>query len=297
VQVLPVATAEDCLRELDEALAIARRIGWRPGEAFALGNSGMLWTARGDYAMALDRSEASLALAREIGHAQWEVLAHLALFELWLALRDEERGMAHGRRGLDMARSVGSRHLQRSVAGVLAARLARWGAGAALAQAERDVASALDAGATPEDAQTIGQRHCWVGRAEIALARGDAASALQVADALLGSLPNLGAPGTTGTGPVLAHLRGRCCIALGRYAEAARELQSVRAIAAAHGARTLELRAELGFVALFRARGSTAELDDAQARCRALAQSLAATIPEAAARKRYLDWMHAEIGE
>jgi tetratricopeptide (TPR) repeat protein len=72
----------------EEALELARRIGWRGGEANALVYLALVHGAAGDYSLALARAQAARELAHEIEHPVWAVGASLARGALLLDLLD-----------------------------------------------------------------------------------------------------------------------------------------------------------------------------------------------------------------
>ena len=56
---LAVAPLTECVQAGEEALAIAREIQWRPGEAFAMIGLAFAWHAHGEYGQALALAPAS----------------------------------------------------------------------------------------------------------------------------------------------------------------------------------------------------------------------------------------------
>jgi tetratricopeptide (TPR) repeat protein len=68
------------------ALKIAREIGQRSGEAYALYQLGLYLSAQGEYRRALDSLQQSLLIAEELEHRQWMIAAHWATGALYLDL-------------------------------------------------------------------------------------------------------------------------------------------------------------------------------------------------------------------
>lgn len=68
------------------ALKIAREIGQRSAESYALLLSGFCLGAQGEYARALELAESGLEIAEEMGHRQWMIGAHCSLGVLYLDL-------------------------------------------------------------------------------------------------------------------------------------------------------------------------------------------------------------------
>jgi tetratricopeptide (TPR) repeat protein len=181
----------------DEARAIARAIGWRAGEAYALlGRSGILAT-RGNYAEALAEGHAGLAIALEIEHQQWVAFAHMILGMLYFDLLAFAESQAHLARGLAMARTVGSQNFERAITGIQGIVLAQHGSPRERAQATAAITAVLGdeaAGpdALPADGEpvTLGQRLCWQARADLATASGKPRLALQILDRTVQALPH-----------------------------------------------------------------------------------------------------------
>src|SRR5438874_8150737 len=87
------ASRAECVGDGEEALAIARQLGWRSAEALALIFLGIGLGPRGEYARALQCAQAGLDIATEIEHEPWMGFAHLLLGILaldMLGLRSEE---------------------------------------------------------------------------------------------------------------------------------------------------------------------------------------------------------------
>jgi ATP/maltotriose-dependent transcriptional regulator MalT len=133
--------------------------------------------------------------------------------------------------------------------------------------------------------QTLAQRHCWCARAELALARGQAAQALEIVERLDASA--LRAAGTPAI-PRLALLRGRVLIALRRPTEAESVLAAGESAAAVYPARSLlwRIRAVRGRLAqAMERRQEAARLFSA---AREVVDEIAASLSVGAVRERFL---------
>ena len=64
------------IRRGEQAVAIAREIGWAAGEAFSLNVLSNLTAAQGDLGRALQQAEAAQTIAERIGHRIWTIQAH-----------------------------------------------------------------------------------------------------------------------------------------------------------------------------------------------------------------------------
>ncbi len=94
---------------IEEAVALAREIGDRQGEANATGNLGNLFHCLGRYAEAREHYERHLALAREIGDREGEATGAGNLGLVFLSLGHYAEAREHFERGLALAREIGDR--------------------------------------------------------------------------------------------------------------------------------------------------------------------------------------------
>jgi non-specific serine/threonine protein kinase len=142
--------------------------------------------------------------------------------------------------------------------------------------------------------QTLGQRRVWLARAKLALARDDAAGALDIVDRLIAS-----AAGRVGEHdiPLLALIGGECLMALGRWEEAGERLRATLRTATDRGLRPLQWRSHLALGRLHAAAGDKdiAEAHDQAAR--SLIDDLAAALPDAALRDEFLARAAAQFPE
>src|SRR5262249_18081557 len=149
-----------------EALAIARDVGFRAGEAFVLYELALWHGPRGEYARALEVGEVARAIAEEIDHREWLVGAPCAVGALHLDLLNLAVAWELGESAFVMAQEIRSSNWIRLGASVLAATYLQDGD---LARAEAVLDRAIGE-ETPLD--TLGQRRCWCVRGELALAGG-----------------------------------------------------------------------------------------------------------------------------
>lgn len=259
------------LRECEAALAETRALDWRSGEACALLTLAGGHAFRGEYDLAFARGRLALEVAEETGNAQWQALAHVALANASLDLFDAPGALTHAGEALRMAHELGSPVYVRFAGHYLArAHLLAGDVGAAGAVLDELAPSGMPM-------RTAGQRLLWVARAEHALARDEAASALAVT---LDLITRTGPDGHGRPAPYLDLLRGRALARLGRLDEAA--------AAREQRWRQVELRAALAMGRLLRRRRRVRESEAWRAGARGLAAELAATVPDAAARQAFL---------
>lgn len=172
----------------------------------------MLRVSAGDYAGAQCCAEQGLELAEELANRQWLVAAHLVLGVMYRELFAPETATQHLACALGSADETGAPFWTRLVlVQVTRAHLEQ----GELARADTLLGRELT-GDSPM--HTSRQRWLWSVRAELALAQGDAARALEITDRLIASAPN---PGPERVIPYLWKLRGEALMALGRSEEAA----------------------------------------------------------------------------
>lgn len=143
-------------------------------------------------------------------------------------------------------------------------------------------------------ALTIKERLYWWVRAELALQRGDLVGAANIINGLLVAA-QVGAEEPTAVVARLWLLRARLEMAQAQPAFARATLQLARQAAIAQGGRPILWRVETLFGQLAAQRGES-QLEEAQvAAARTLIETLAATLPTAAQRDRFLDYARAHL--
>jgi DNA-binding CsgD family transcriptional regulator/tetratricopeptide (TPR) repeat protein len=91
-----------------EGLEIAREIGWKSGEAFALTMLGAIVALRGDLGRGLSCLNEAHEIAQRIGHQQWMVASSLVTGSLWAEMLDPSRARYHFERSRALAEELGS---------------------------------------------------------------------------------------------------------------------------------------------------------------------------------------------
>lgn len=264
----------------EEAVRLAREIGWRAGEAFALFNLALCLGPLGEYAEALEAAQTALVCAEEIQHRQWITAAHAVLGMLYLDVLAFDAAQSHLEHARALSGAVGSRFWTGVTSGYLAVTCA------AQSGFERAEAILNDALANDTPMRTQNQRLCWYARAELALARGQTETTLRIADGLIASARHVTAQTVI---PRVWALRGEALAALGNMCEAETVLQAAQAAAFEQGVRPLLWRIHAALGKLYQAQ---ARRDDAQAECsaaREIMQSLATNIPNAALRRTFIE--------
>ncbi|HEY7032977.1 MAG TPA: AAA family ATPase [Thermomicrobiales bacterium] len=274
----PHVPAAETLRLGEESIALARETGWRAGEAYAAGTLAMHFAAYGEYGRALDAAGDGLAIAREIEHREWMTACEWTHGMILTDLLVPARAHAHFRRANALGRTSGSRHWRHVTAGSLAENHVALGDLAA--------AAAILAAVAPDlPMRTLGQRRIWTARAKLALARGDAAAALDVVDRLIAS-----AVGRTGEHdiPLLALLGSECLVALDRYEEAVEPLRAAVRVATERGLLPLRWRSYLALARVSAACGDAAGAAEQYRSARTIVEQLAATLPDGALHDEFL---------
>ncbi len=276
---VPATTSfADSLHWGELALQTARDIGQRSAEAYALFALAHYLGPRGEYARALEVAQASLALAEQIEHRQWLTAAHMQVGVLYCDLLALPEAQQQLEQALALAHEVGSWNWMRKVAGLLAPVY--------LLQNDHVSAEAILTAALEGDApmQTIGQRLVWVARADLALARSDPGTALDITERLIASASNLSDESVI---PCLWKLRGEALAALGRIAEAETMLRVAQEAAQAQRLRPLLWRICVTLGKLYQAQGRLEEAEQALATARALIEELAADVPDERLRAHF----------
>lgn len=279
--VWPAASLAEAKRAGDQSLKIARSIGWRAGESFALAYLAGALGPWGDYARALVDAQAALNIAEEIEHRQWLIVAHRILGALHLDLLALPEAQRHLEKGLEVAEGVGALYSIRVTAALLGE----------VYVAQRDyarAASVLDAALGAEaPSQTLPQRLIWCARAELALARDDGEAALQIVDRLILSAANAEV-GQEAIIPTLWLLRGRALAAIGRWDEAEQAIAGARGVASKLGLRPLLWRLDASLATVYRAQGRRDQAAAAVSAANTAVAALGATLTDATLRETFL---------
>jgi DNA-binding CsgD family transcriptional regulator len=275
----PLVELSSCIRDGEEAIALARQIEWRAGEAQELMYLGLGLGPRGQYDRALEATQACLAIAEEIGHRAWIAGGHFTLSTIYLDLLALPLARQHAELALATAQAINSLFLIRTATSFLAI----------ICVAQRDLTRAkaiLDAAQDPDaPLETLAQRLVWRARAELALAGKDYTAALRMVDQLTGSAVNL-TPGHNIAR--LWYLRAQALIGLGRADEADTILNEALAGAQEHGHLALLWRILAALGRLYRTRGHHELTERMVTEAREVVTALAAEVPDPALRERFM---------
>jgi DNA-binding CsgD family transcriptional regulator len=147
---------------------------------------------------------------------------------------------------------------------------------------------------SPGLAATLGERHLWLARAEIAMLEQRPDVALQIVDARL-EAEHAADPHSVLGVPRLSVLRGEALTALGRFDDAERSLEAARTEAANQGVRPTLWRAEAALGHVHRAQRRRLEARRAFDAARSVADALAASVPDDKLRRAFLDGLDALV--
>jgi DNA-binding CsgD family transcriptional regulator len=264
---------------VERALAVAREIDWRSGEAFLLALLAEAWAAAGEFGKALALLHESSAIAEEIDHRQWMVQARWGLARLFGTMLMPEREHDELEGVLELSREIHSRGWTSTATAALASALVVLGKTEA-------AASLLAEALTPETPMRAqGERLLWAAQADLALASGQPRDALAIIDRLFGTAANLGAEGEI---PFLAQRKAAALSALGEVERSEVLLREAQIAARAQGALpTLRtLHAALAEVLRDQAREDDARREEVAAH--EIAERLAASIPEGELRAAFM---------
>ena len=277
--VLHATSESECIRDGEEALALAHQLSLRSSEAFILIFLGLCLGYRGEYGRALSSGEMGLKIAIEIEHGLWIAAGYLLLGILSLELLDLVNAQYHLERAHTLAKESGSLYLIR----VATAFLAR------VYISQDDFARAgslLDDVFGPETPyQTVAQRLVWCARVELELARARPDEALTIIDRLISAAANVEDGQVI---PRLWYLRSEALIALNRVEEAEVLLCSARDEAQRKVERPLLWRICVTLGKLYRTKASREQAEEAFALARTIIQELASTVADEALRGEFM---------
>ncbi len=109
----PTATPAEGRGDAEAALQIARDIGWRAGEVYAMNQVAMNWTQCGEFGRALELLGEEVRIATAIGHRMWLVATHWLRAQLYSALLAPDVARRHGEEIVLIAGELGSTYAQR----------------------------------------------------------------------------------------------------------------------------------------------------------------------------------------
>jgi ATP/maltotriose-dependent transcriptional regulator MalT len=236
------AAFQRALADGERALALARELDWRAGEAFALWTLGTLLGHYGQYPRALELTQRASRIAEAIGHTQWQASSQWTLGMLYLDLfAPRQARMALGQ-ALALGRELGSAVWTHHAASALAV--------AYLGDHEHERAALL-----LQSVDTAELPLAWSGKVALLWARVSLALNRRDPDAALSLLAEAGLTATeppAGRNTMrLLYARGEALAAAGYLGEAEQILVQLRDAALQQGARPALWRAHIALGALY----------------------------------------------
>ncbi|HEX9989319.1 MAG TPA: tetratricopeptide repeat protein [Chloroflexia bacterium] len=274
------ASLEACMRDGEEAIRIAQKIGWQAGEGMSLGYVAHGLGMRGEYGKALDFGRQAIQLTRAIVHKQWMVNALFALGGAYHDLLALPQAREHLEEAVALAREIGSAFVENVGTAFLASTY--------IALRRLDLARSVLDGVLNRDTpmRTLGQQLVWGSYGELELAAGHPDEALRILDRLIKDIPNTGEAG--GVVPRLWHLRGQALSALGKTEEAEPILRAAQETAEERGLKPILWRIHVSLGRLFKASGRRAESQTHFNAARELIAELAVKVPDEALRDNFV---------
>jgi DNA-binding NarL/FixJ family response regulator len=271
------ASLAESLGHGEVGLQLARGIGHRSLEAYALIYMGGCLGPHGEYARALESLRVGLTIVEEAEHRLWMIEANWILGALYLDLLAPSLAQQHLEQALALAHEMSSPAWVRMVTGLLASVCIQ----------QHDLARAESVLGTLLSPQTrrMGQRLAWYARAHLALARRDPGLALDITDQLIAGAANMSNEGVI---PRLWKLRGEALAALHRTAEAETMLRAAQEAAQAQGLRPLLWRICIALGNLKQTQARQEEAKQAFATARTIIEELAANVPDEHVREQFL---------
>jgi DNA-binding NarL/FixJ family response regulator len=212
-------TRDECLQDTEEALRLARQTHSQAGQAFAEAVTAQVWSSFGDFGRALAHAQEALRIATAIEHQQWIVATYGALGQLYLLMLEPALAISALEAGLAVAQTLGSAYWIRNLTSYLALSYVLR---QEFPHAEEVLKTVMPREYQPSNASERQVARTW---SELALAQGEPAIALHIAEHLIVS-----APGGVGQQPIphLLALKGEALIALKRLEEAAQVLEDAK---------------------------------------------------------------------
>jgi tetratricopeptide (TPR) repeat protein len=266
-------------QEGEMALQIARDIGHRSAEAFALCELGLCWAGEGNYGNALQCAQSALDIAEEISHRQWKCRTLFTLGVTYLNLFALPPAAENLAAALQLAKEMGSAHY--------ACNVSRFLASTYILQKEYDRAEAVLAAAFPHDAPalTTAQRNVQYAWAEWALARSEPHLTLEIVGRLIASAPNASLGRVI---PRLWKLRGEALVTLRQFDAGEADLRAACETATAQGTRPLLWRIHASLGKLYKAQKRREEAETEFTAARQMITQLAASASDTGLREQAL---------
>ncbi|HVU13216.1 MAG TPA: protein kinase [Phototrophicaceae bacterium] len=272
---------EKRIAAMEEALQIARSIGWRSNEAFLNSIFGMLLGRSGDYTQAMRHIDEATQIALEIDHQQWQIDAAVSRANILMEMGAPQMALDVVLPALELTRKVNAPYWERVLTSLLVLIDIRLGK---LDQAETALNTLLDFNLPPK---SLAERMLWMGRVQLELARDHFDEAMSQLNTMLSSTPGVDERGEHGI-LMVSLARGKALTGLMRAgrgtpadlapkAEAA--FRAAEQLADDHHLLTTLWRVKAAFGELYRFLMRSEEAEQKFSEARALVDQIAATAP------------------
>ncbi len=272
-------TRDECVQDIEEALSLAFQTNSQSGQAFVEMATSLVLSSFGEFGPALAHAQEALRIATTIEHQECIVATNGALGQLYLLLLESDRAVACLEAALAGAQALGSMIWTGYLTPYLAlAYLLR----RAFPRAEVVLKAIMPREQQPSN---FFERQAALVWGELALAQGEPAVALRIAEQLLVSAPGDARPQPI---PLLLALKGEALLALKRLEEAAGALEDAKLGAEQRQALSIlwRIQRSLGQVSHLLKREDQAHREWSEARD--IITKLAATIDETTLQKHFL---------
>lgn len=273
------ADLDELIRRGDEAIEIARQMGWRPNQAYALSFQAIALGPHGEFERVSQAAQTSLAIAEEIEHDFIAVTDYFVLGALSLDLLDAEAARERLQKAYELAVKAGAGFVSSSIAGYLVR--------AHLALNEPDRAETLLQETLADDApmRSESQRWLWTAKVEFLLTKGQAEDALALTERIIAATPHTDGEAVS---PTLWLIHARALRALERHTDAESLLRE--ALNAAIGSQlwTVVWRVQLELGIVLRAMRRLTESQEQLSAARKVIEGLAGKTSEEAKRENFL---------
>lgn len=273
------AELEDLIHKGDEAIELARQMGWRPTEAYALVFQAVDLGIHGEFDRAQQAAEASLAIAHEIEHDFNITTAHFVLGALSLDLLDAEAAREHLQKAYELAGKTGAGFVTSTIAGFLVHAHLTLGD---LKHADTLLKETLS-DQTPMHSESL--RWLWTAQVEWFLTNGQAADALALTERIIAATPHTDGGAVS---PTLWLIHARALRALERYTEAEALLRDALQAATASHLHTLVWRIHLELGLMLRTMRRLSESQEQLSAAKKVVEELAGKTSEEAKRANFL---------
>ncbi len=212
-------TRDECMQDTEEALRLARQVNSQSEQAFVEMATALTLSSFGEFGPALTHAQEAQHIATAIEHQEWITATNGALGQVYLLLLKPERAVSYLEAGVAGAHRLGSMIWSGYLTPYLALAYIH---SRAFPRAEEVLKTVMLHEQQPDNFFERQMARVW---GELALAQGEPAVALRLAEQLVTSAPGASRPQPI---PHLLALKGEALLALKRLEEAAATLEDAK---------------------------------------------------------------------